>query len=123
LDSIMTQMGYEQLNLALPKFKIESEFGLGDALQAMGMTQAFSPDADFSGMTGNRELHIGAVIHKAFVDVNETGTEAAAATAVIMELTMAPAEPINVTVDRPFLFMIYDRPTGTILFMGRVVEP
>jgi len=123
LDSIMTQMGYEQINLALPKFKIESEFGLGDALQAMGMTQAFSPEADFSGMTGNRDLHIGAVIHKAFVDVNETGTEAAAATAVIMELTMAPAEPINVTVDRPFLFMIYDRPTGTILFMGRVVEP
>ncbi|HNT53973.1 MAG TPA: serpin family protein [Anaerolineaceae bacterium] len=123
LNEIIAQMGYEQLDLALPKFKVESEFGLGDALQAMGMTQAFSPDADFSGMTGNRELHIGAVVHKAFVDVNEIGTEAAAATAVIMELTMAPAEPVSVTVDRPFLFLIYDNPTGTILFMGRVVAP
>ena len=80
-------------------------------------------DADFSGMTGNRDLFIDDVLHKAFVSVDEAGTEAAAATAVIMTLTAVPAPPVVVTVDRPFIFLIRDIETGTILFVGRVVNP
>jgi hypothetical protein len=89
------------------------------------MTDAFDLDrADFSGMDGNRDLYIGSVLHKAFVSVDENGTEAAAATAVIMELTSAlPGEPIVFTVDRPFIFLIRDSRTGGILFVGRVMAP
>ena len=89
------------------------------------MPDAFDPDrADFSGMDGARDLFISDVLHKAFVAVDEKGTEAAAATAVIMELTSAPAdEPISFTIDRPFLYLIRDGQTGTILFLGRVVNP
>ena len=76
-----------------------------------------------SGMTGNRELFIADVVHKAFVSVDEAGTEAAAATAVVMELTAIPLEPIEVTIDRPFIFLIRDIETGAILFMGRTLNP
>jgi len=91
----------------------------------MGMPIAFSPDeADFSGMTGNRELFISNVIHKAFVAVDEAGTEAAAATAVIVGTTSIPVEPpVEVTIDRPFIFLIRDIETGAILFVGRVLNP
>jgi len=93
-------------------------------LKALGMTDAFDPNrADFSGMTGNRDLFISDVIHKAFVAVDEKGTEAAAATAVIMELAMAPMFEVSLTVDRPFIFLIRDTVSGQILFMGRVVNP
>ena len=74
-------------------------------------------------MTGNRELFIREVIHKAFVSVDEAGKEAAAATAVIMPASMPPGEPVEVTVDRPFIFLIRDIETGSILFIGRVVNP
>jgi len=74
-------------------------------------------------MTGNRDLAIDDILHKAFVSVDEAGTEAAAATAVIMTLTAVPAPPVVVTVDRPFIFLIRDIETGTILFIGRVVNP
>jgi len=85
------------------------------------MTDAFSERADFSGMTGRRDLAISEVYHKAFVAPDEAGTEAAAATAVVMGL---PPEPrVEVRVDRPFLFLIRDRETGTILFLGRVLNP
>jgi len=90
------------------------------------MPDAFSGSADFSGMTSNKDLFIGDVIHKAFVSVDETGTEAAAATAVVM-VTSAPGpkpkEPVTVTIDRPFIFLIRDIETGAILFIGRVVNP
>jgi serpin B len=92
----------------------------------MGMPRAFEESADFSGMTGRRDLFISAVIHKAFVKVEETGTEAAAATAVIMMTTsVAPPEepPVRIAVDRPFLFLIRDDVTGSILFIGRVADP
>jgi serpin B len=89
----------------------------------MGMPLAFSEGADFSGMTGSRDLFISDVIHKAFVAVDEAGTEAAAATAVMMKLAAVPEEPVEVTVDRPFLFLIRDIETGAILFLGRVVDP
>lgn len=123
IESILQELSYRQVALGMPKFEIESSFSLVDALSALGMPVAFSEDADFSGMTGNRELTIGEVVHKAFVSVDEAGTEAAAATAVMMELTAAPAEPVEVTIDRPFMFAIRDIQTGALLFVGRVVDP
>ncbi len=123
VESILQDLSYGQVALGLPKFEVESSFSLVEALSALGMPVAFTERADFSGMTGNHELMIGEVVHKAFVSVDEAGTEAAAATAVMMELTAAPAEPVEVTVDRPFIFAIRDIQTGALLFVGRVVDP
>lgn len=111
--------------LGLPKFTYSSEFSLADTLKTMGMTDAFNPEqADFSGMDGQRDLYIGDVIHKAFVAVDEKGTEAAAATAVIMRAAMAPAGNIvQLTIDRPFIFVMRDVKSGQILFIGRVLNP
>jgi serpin B len=106
----------------MPKFEFDSEFSLKDTLAGMGMPAAFSAAADFSGMTGTRDLYISKVLHKAFVSVDEAGTEAAAATAVTME--EAPPEPlVEVTIDRSFIFLIRDIETGAILFVGRVLNP
>jgi serpin B len=108
----------------VPKFKMTSQFSLASILKSMGMTDAFSPDADFSGMDGKRDLFISAVIHKAYVEVNEEGTEAAAATGVVMRLTSVGPTPIPVfRADHPFLFLIRDDLTGSILFIGRVANP
>jgi len=123
VTKIISSLAGQQVNLTIPKFEFESEFSLKKALTTMGMPVAFSADADFSGMTGNRDLAIDDILHKAFVSVDEAGTEAAAATAVIMTLTAVPAPPVVVTVDRPFIFLIRDIETGTILFIGRVVNP
>ena len=109
--------------LTMPKFEFDSEFSLTDTLAGMGMPIAFSGTADFSGMTGSPYLFISEVIHKAFVSLDEAGTEAAAATAVIMDESETPGEPIEVTIDRPFIFLIRDIETGTILFVGRVMNP
>ncbi len=122
-DSIINDVEYRQVALTMPKFEFESEFSLAEALSAMGMPIAFSGSADFSGMTGTLELTIADVLHKAFVSVDEAGTEAAAATAVIMELTSMPEEPAQVTVDSPFIFLIRDIQTGSILFVGRIMNP
>jgi serpin B len=89
----------------------------------MGMPAAFTGGADFSGMTGKKDLFISDVVHKAFVSVDEEGTEAAAATAVVMKLSAVAEEPVTVTADHPFLFLVRDIETGTILFVGRVVDP
>ena len=123
LDKIIGRLEYREVALTMPKFEFDSEFSLGETLAAMGMPAAFSGSADFSGMTGNRELFIADVVHKAFVSVDEAGTEAAAATAVVMPMAMPPEEPVEVTIDRPFIFLIRDIETGTILFVGRVVNP
>jgi len=124
LDVMLGNMQQSSVALGLPKFEYESGFSAADALQALGMTDAFDPNAaDFSGMTGNRDLFIGDVIHKAFVAVDEEGTEAAAATAVIMEMTSAPMFNVNLVVDRPFIFLIRDLQSGQILFIGRVLNP
>ena len=110
--------------LALPKFKFESQFGLADQLSALGMTDAFDRDlADFSGMTSQNDLFISAILHKAFVAVDEKGTEAAAATIVIMEAAGAVMMEVNLTIDRPFVFLIRDLQSGQILFIGRVLNP
>jgi serpin B len=113
----------QNLILSLPKFQFDSSFGLNQALSSLGMQQAFTDSADFSGITGNRDLFISDVIHKAYVSVNEAGTEAAAASAVIMVASGMPSEPITLSVNRPFIFLIRDIPTGSILFVGRVVNP
>jgi serpin B len=123
IDGIIESLEGRQVTLAMPKFEFESEFSLRETLAAMGMPIAFSGSADFSGMTGNRDLYIADVVHKAFVSVDEAGTEAAAATAVVMEETAIPGEPVEVTIDRPFIFLIRDIETGAILFVGRVVNP
>jgi len=123
VNHIVSDLQSQEVDLTMPKFQFESEFSLADTLAAMGMPVAFSDEADFSGMTGNRELTITDVVHKAFVSVDEAGTEAAAATAVVVGLTSAPEQPVQVTVDRPFMFLIRDIETGTILFVGQVMNP
>ena len=124
LHEILPQMQRRRLSLNLPRFNIESQFSLGAILSLLGMPDAFDVRADFSGMEPRGELSIADVVHKAFVNVNEAGTEAAAATAVIMMVkAMLPEEPVQVTIDRPFFFMIRDLQTGTILFAGRVLDP
>ena len=123
-SAILSGLQPTSVTLALPKFKFESEFGLADQLAALGMPDAFDPGkADFSGMTERDDLYISAVVHKAFVAVDEKGTEAAAATAVIVGVTSAPMFDVTLTIDRPFIFLIRDVPTGQILFVGRVLNP
>ena len=109
--------------VSLPRFKVTAEFGLKPTLEAMGMKDAFTMAADFSGMEPKKELYISAIVHKAFVDVNEEGTEAAAATAVVMTLKSAPARPLVFKADHPFVFVIREDKTGSVLFMGRVANP
>ena len=116
----------------MPKFEVESAFNLSDTLSNLGMPDAFDDTAaDFSGMDGrvcrargDICLLISDVLHRAFVSVDEAGTEAAAATAVIIGVTRAnPTEPLTVVVDRPFLLVIRHQATGAILFIGRVLSP
>ena len=123
VSDIISGLQPTEVALTMPKFEFDSDFSLKDTLVAMGMPIAFSGGADFSGMTGNPELFISEVIHKAFVAVDEAGTEAAAATAVIMRLTAVPESVVAVTIDRPFIFLIRDVETGAILFVGRVLNP
>jgi serpin B len=122
LDEILGRFENTSVNLTMPKFEYESEFGLGETLIAMGMPSAFGVAADFSGMDGTLNLVIEEVVHKAFVAVDEAGTEAAAATAVIM-VEKAILDIVEMRIDRPFLFMIRDHQTESILFLGRVVNP
>jgi serpin B len=114
-----------KVNLQLPVFTMTESFDLGGILSAMGMPQAFSGTADFSGMTGKPLFKISKAVHKAYVDVNETGTEAAAATAMMM-VGASQAEEQQIIVfdaDHPFLFLIRDTTTGSILFLGRLANP
>ena len=120
---IVSALEPQQVILSMPKFKFESSLGLKDTLIQMGMSDAFDPtQADFSGMDGKHLLYVGDVLHKAFIAVDEKGTEAAAATVVLMMEASAP-QGIILEINRPFLYVIRDIPTGTILFMGRVLDP
>jgi len=125
LQSILDSLEYADVLLKMPRFTVESSFSLGDILSNMGMPAAFdASQADFSGMDGQRDLYISSVIHKAYASVDESGTEAAAATVAIMSLTSAsPGEPVSLTIDRPFIFVIYDQPTQAKLFAGRITNP
>ena len=123
LATLVAGLTSQQVILSLPRFKIETGADLVDLLKAMGMTSAFiSGVADFSGMDGTQNLFIGSVVHKAFIDVAERGTEAAAATGVVMSKASLPMG-LTVRADRPFLYFLRDQPTGAILFMGRVLDP
>lgn len=124
LSKWMAKTHKQKVIVSIPKFKMTSQFALAEVLMSMGMTDAFSTNADFSGMNGKRDLFISAVIHKAYVDVNEEGTEAAAATAVVVGVTSVPPEPTPVfRADHPFVFVIRDNQSESILFIGRVAKP
>ncbi len=125
LSMWMDSLEMQQVDLFLPKFKFETKYLLKGTLSDMGMPIAFNPGkADFTGMDGTNDLFISNVIHQAFVEVNEEGTEAAAATAVVIEATAIPIEETPVfRADHPFIFVIQQKNTGNILFMGKVNDP
>ena len=130
LQSWDAGLEWREVDVLLPKFKLEATFQLKEVLQRMGMPDAFDEDrANFEGISGDRELHISAVIHKAFINVNEEGSEAAAATAnemMYVSCSMPQGErekPILFRADHPFLFMIRHRSTKSVLFMGRMMDP
>jgi len=114
-----------RVTLSMPRFRLEAGFDLIPALRRLGVHQAFSDQADFTGMTDAARLSIGAIAHKAYVDVDEHGTEAAAATAVAMRLLALTQPPprVEMVVDRPFLFAIIDAPTRLPIFLGQVTRP
>ncbi len=124
-NEIVGNMNETLLVLNMPKFKFESSFSnISDTLSSLGMTDAFNANsADFSGMTTDEKLVIDSVIHKAFVAVDEKGTEAAAATAVIVDTTSLHMIDVNILIDRPFIFVIRDKVNGQVLFIGRVLNP
>ena len=123
VNGIVENLGYHGVILKMPKFRFEAPLNLSDTLAEMGMPIAFTDQADFSGITPDRSLFISKVLHKAFISVDENGTEAAAATAVIMSETAFPPQPITVSIDHPFIFLIRDTNTGAILFLGRMLDP
>ena len=112
------------MEIAIPKFRAESEFSLRDVLSRLGMADAFSGSADFSGIDDRRDLYLSEVVHKAFVDVSEEGTEAAAATGATVKFVAMLQEPRTVfRADHPFAFLIRDAGSGVILFGGRLAKP
>ena len=111
-----------KVDVWLPKFKMTSQLSLATPLKSLGMKRAFSRNCDFSGMDGSKRLFLSAVIHQAFVDVNEEGTEAAAATAAVIQSRSLRVGP-RFRADHPFLFLIREKTTGSILFFGRYVHP
>ena len=121
ISQVSKDLRRNRIELTMPPFEFEAQFKLGAMLQKMGMSNAFNPQlADFSGMDGTKSLSISDAFHKAFVLVNENGTEAAAATGVVIGVTSLPP---RVRVDRPFIFLIRDIATNTTLFVGRVMDP
>ena len=126
IDAVCGSLAPQDVEVALPRFRMEGGFSLPQTLAGMGIRDAFEAGrADFSRMTGNRELFVSAVLHKAFIEVNEKGTEAAGATAVVVGRAMAmpPHKPVIFRADRPFVFILRDRVSGLVLFMGRVADP
>lgn len=119
LASAIESLAPGPMEVHMPRFGFRTQLDLGEMLSDLGMPIAFGPDADFSGINGTGGLWISAAVHQGFIDVNEAGTEAAAATAVVVERTSVSSIELN----RPFLFLIQDRATGSILFQGRVVDP
>lgn len=126
-DRWMQELKSRDVRLSLPRFKLESSFSVKKALAQLGMQSAFSAQADFSGITTEEELLISDVLHKAFVEVDEQGMEAAAATAIVFAPTAAPPDdfqpPVNFTADHPFLFVIRQPASGAILFVGTFEQP
>ena len=125
LGGLLAGTASHQVTLSLPRFRLEAAFDLIPALERLGITEAFGGDADFGGITSAGPLQIGAVAHKAYIDVDERGTEAAAATGVVIKTRAAvrPMQPVTMVVDRPFLFAIVDTSTSLPVFLGQVVRP
>jgi serpin B len=123
LESWLGSMLHALGSVIFPRFKVTTQCALNDVLMEMGMTAAFTPKADFSGISGVPDLHISAVVHKAFVNVNEQGTEAAAATGVVLRVAGMPMPKFTFRADRPFVFLIRHNKTGSILFLGRLTDP
>ena len=126
VEELMDEMRRRELSeISIPKFEIETDYNLNNVLSSMGMPSAFSEGtADFSGITGGRDLFIDSVLHKAFIEVDEEGTEAAAATGVVMRPTSAPSQPPpSFIANNPFVFFIRDNKTETNLFAGIVKDP
>jgi serpin B len=121
--AIRAALGGTAVSLSLPKFGIETQASLSEVLSALGMPTALTDGADFSGIATAEPLRISDVVHQANIDLDEDGTEAAAATAVVVAAGAAPGEPVTLTFDRPFLFALRDTETGAILFLGRVTRP
>lgn len=122
LEQQLANLHNQKVMVGIPRFSMTSEFSLPEVLKAMGMTDAFVlPPADFSGMTGGQDLYISEVLHQAFVDVNEKGTEASAASAVAMSRGMGQFPTFQA--DHPFVFLIRHNPSHSILFLGRVMDP
>jgi serpin B len=123
LQGIIDKLSGSAVTLKMPSFEMETELGLKALLEELGLKEPFEGGiADFSGVDGTKNLFISAVLHKAFVKVDEAGTEAAAATAVVVSETSAPM-PVSINADRPFIFFIRDHATNTIVFAGRVMDP
>ena len=124
-DTAVAELKPRDVKLGLPKFDIETKAQLSKVMAALGMPTAFDPDtADFSAMTNDLKLFIDLIVHQANITVDEKGTEAAAATAVVMVGTAAPSEPpVTLEIDRPFLVAVRDVPTGAVLFLGRIADP
>jgi serpin B len=123
LDKWMGKLAVTEVEVSLPRFEVSFPFRPDDTLKSMGMVNAFSNKADFSGMDGSQDLFIGAILHKAFVVVNEQGTEAAAATAAIMQTKAVAFSPVVFRANHPFIFLILANKTKNILFMGRLANP
>lgn len=125
LGGLLAGAARHQVTLSLPRFRLEAAFDLIPALRRLGVAAAFGDNADFGEITEAAPLRIGAVAHKAYVDVDEHGTEAAAATAVVIRTAaaMRPPPAVTMVVDRPFLFAILDSTTGLPLFLGQVSHP
>ncbi len=123
IKELLSGLEKTNVNLTMPKFEIESEFGLKETLVNMGLEVPFTSQADFSKMSGDNDLLIQDVVHKAFVSVDEAGTEAAAATGVMVGIVSVPHDPVTVTIDNPFTFLIRDIETGALLFVGHVANP
>jgi len=113
----------KRINLTLPKFNIETDINLNETLQGMGISDAFTSAADFSGITNQEKLYISNVVHKAKIEVSENGTEAAAATAIIMRKTAFISEHVNLKIDKPFIYILRNTQNNCIYFMGKIVNP
>lgn len=123
IDSVVQQLSHEEVQVAFPRFKMEDSFELNKALQGVGIVSAFTDRADFSGLSAKEGLFISAALHKAYVEVNEKGTQAAAVTGEMLPSAARPAPPVEFTADHPFIFIIRDKGSGGILFLGRVMDP
>jgi serpin B len=124
LSAWKSSLSNQSVTVQIPKFKLETTYTLNEMLKELGMPTAFDLDAaDLSGISAMGGLYIQAALHKAYVEVNEEGTEAAGATGIVIGVTSLPPEPPLFRADHPFIFVIQDSETGNILFMGRVTNP